>query len=103
MRTVRRGEEGVVIREKELLLNAPHKWKKKEDFQQFSASGLGLRHVNASVHPVSKPSADHTDGALRGGEGFAGGRSDVALIDRSPCVFRNERERPNEEFNCLSP
>lgn len=53
MRTDRRGEEGVVIRERdggegcglELLLNACQKIKKNIVFQHFSESGLGPWHV----------------------------------------------------------
>lgn len=65
---------------------------KKKGFQQFSESGLGLCRVVAQVHPVSKPSADHAGADVRGGEGFAGVRSDVAFTDRLLCVFRNEKE-----------
>lgn len=91
MRTDRRGEEGVVIRERELLLNSSEV--EKKGFQQFSESGLGPCRVVAQVHPVSKPSADHADAVVRGGEGLAGVRSDVAFTDRLLCVFRNQKER----------
>lgn len=84
---------------RELQLNTPHKQKERCHFQQFSESGLGLCHVAAQVHRVSKLSVCSD---VRGGEGFAGVRIDVTFADRLLCVLRDQKERPSEEFNCLS-